>query len=500
MKKSILFYGVFLASSNLFSQALVVNRGADVFIKPGGFVIVKTNSIHNQTGQIENAGEFVIEGDVLNDANLLGGSTTPTGFYRVQGDWINNANVVSNQDTVELFGNNQLITGSQPTAFHNLILSGNTTAVKTQTIDASVSGFLNLNDVELATGNNNMTVLNTANNAIRGSLLSPDYGFVSSLNNGKLIRATDNSNPYFYPLGTPSSTGAPFYFRPIDMIPANAAPNQYGVRLAKDPTAEGFDVNSLDNLLCRVNPLYYHRINHPLGTSPSAIRFYFDAANDNRWTDVGHWETSRWNYTSTATASTLAGFNALQINNWNDFDPQPFALASRKFTVDAGPDRTINRGQTTALTPTISTSAIANINWSPAAGLDFTAIRNPNASPEQTTTYTIAVTDDLGCEVIDSVVVNLRDNEILIPNAFSPNDDGQNDVFRVLNNNIDEFTMIIYNRWGEKVFETTDISEGWDGTFRDVPQDIGVYVWNLVYKHQGDNKRKTMSGNVTLVR
>jgi gliding motility-associated-like protein len=471
-----------VAIVNALGQALLNNAGSNIYLLPGAFMIVKTNSVHNQNGTIENGGQLVIEGNILNDANLIGSTSSPTGFYRVQGDWINNATVTSNQDTVELYGDNQQITGTTSTAFNNLILSGNNTAIKTQTVDAHVAGFLDLKDVELATQNKNMVVLNPAVNAIRYSLLSSDYGFVSSLDTGKLIRHTNTISSYYYPLGTPTSTGTPFYYRPLEIKPTNTIANAYGARLAKDPTAETYNVNTLDNILCKVNPLYYHRINHPEGTNPADVKFLFDAAIDNRWTDVGHWETNRWNYTNAAVASTSGGFNTLEIKNWNDYDPQPFALASKKFTVDAGPDQILFAGQSANLNPTIGTSNVASYAWSPDVALDAVVIRNPTASPTTNTVYTLKVTDDLGCEVMDSLLIKIKNEGLLIPTAFSPNADGYNDLFRVLNDNIDDFTMIVFNRWGEKVYETSDIRDGWDGSYKDVAQDVGVYVWNVTYK------------------
>jgi len=500
MKPLLFSFSFLICITSVFSQALVNNVGAGVYLMPGAYMIVKTNSVHNQSGTIENGGQLVIEGNIQNDANLLGSTTAPTGFYRVQGDWINNASVISNQDSVELFGNNQQITGTTPTTFNNLILSGNNTAIKTQTVDAYVAGFLDLKDVELATQNKNMVVLNPATNSIKYSLLSSDYGFVSSLDTGKLIRHTNTISSYYYPLGTPTSTGNPFYYRPLEIKPTSASTNSFGVRLAKDPTAETYNVNSLDNLLCKVNPLYYHRINHPQGTDAADVKFLFDVANDKRWTDVGHWETNRWNYTNTASASTSGGFNTLEIKNWNDYDPQPFALASKKFTVDAGPDQILFSGQSASLNPTIGTSYVASYTWSPDLALDASTIRNPTATPTSNTVYTLKVIDDLGCEVSDSLLIKIKNEGLLIPTAFSPNKDGYNDIFRVLNDNIEEFTMLVFNRWGEKVYETSDIRDGWDGSYKDVAQDVGVYVWNVSYRLRGDSKRQSQSGNVTLVK
>jgi gliding motility-associated-like protein len=114
--------------------------------------------------------------------------------------------------------------------------------------------------------------------------------------------------------------------------------------------------------------------------------------------------------------------------------------------------------------------------------------------------YTIKVVDDFGCVISDSVRLLIQDEELLIPTAFSPNKDGSNDIFRVKNTNLSQFQLQVFNRWGEKVFETTDADEGWDGTFRDEPQELGVYVWKAEYKLNGAPSVKFASGNLTLVR
>ena len=89
---------------------------------------------------------------------------------------------------------------------------------------------------------------------------------------------------------------------------------------------------------------------------------------------------------------------------------------------------------------------------------------------------------DLSDELELSVVVIERLCEepfIFFPNAFTPNNDGENDVLRVLGTEIEAMELVIYNRWGEKVFETTDPNEGWDGTFKGErlpPDAYGFYL------------------------
>jgi len=88
---------------------------------------------------------------------------------------------------------------------------------------------------------------------------------------------------------------------------------------------------------------------------------------------------------------------------------------------------------------------------------------------------------------------------VFVPNVFSPNGDGFNDVLRVRGKGIEDLQFIVFNRWGEKVFETTDINSGWDGTFKGEPMNLSVFVYVLKGKYK-NGKLIDERGNVTLMR
>ena len=490
-------------SATLWSQptSLFTNKGASVYLTPGSYMIVNNDSLYNHKGLIQNAGDLRIVGTIFNDDSVTGGGAAAnTGLYDIGGDWVNSGTVISYQDSVMLTGDAQMITGNSVTPFHHLILAGTSGTVKSQTIDATVDGILDLRDHELATQQNEMLVLNTSTTAITKA--GGASGFVSSLGLGKLSRATNASSVYLYPTGTPSSiTGLPFYYRPIDMTPASASANIYGVRLAHDPTADSYDVEKLDDSLCKVNPLYYHRIYHTQGADASNVKMYFDPSGDGFWTDMAHWgNAGNWNYMGVPTTGSGYGFSSLEIPNWSNFDPHPFALASKKFHLDAGPDQNVFLGQTVSLTPIIGTPNIQTVQWTPPTFLDFDNVQDPKATPTETTESTLTVTDKSGCVLKDSLKLTLLPDLLLIPTAFSPNTDGLNDIFRPLNKNLSKIAFQIFDRWGEKVYETDAVGEGWDGTYKGVKQPIGVYVWRAEYQIAGVNKSFSTSGNVTLVK
>ena len=92
-----------------------------------------------------------------------------------------------------------------------------------------------------------------------------------------------------------------------------------------------------------------------------------------------------------------------------------------------------------------------------------------------------------------------KESNIYIPNAFSPNGDGKNDVLYVRANNVTKIYFAVYDRWGQKMFETTDIMRGWEGTFKGKRIDPAVFGWYAEGECVGGNKFMK-KGNVTLLR
>ncbi len=496
MDKLYCFFFVLLLHTALIGQALFNNKGADIFVKDGGFLVVKTNSLYNTQisglGYIDNLGTIVVEGNITNDGSIVANSDT----IKLAGDWINNGSYTGNSSWVEMYGGAQQITGATVTTFSNLSLLGGN-VVKRQTLDAVTSGLLSLNDAELATDVNEMHVTNPGANAI-----SRNNGFVSSVAGGKLSRTTNSAGAYFFPTGSPSYINPPSLFRPVELSPSFSSTNIYGAMLIKgDATNDGYNVNSLDDILCKINPNFYHKLYHRSGNDASFIKMFFNPVTDGTWSEEAHWDSpNRWNYLGSSSGGTGLGLSTVTVSGVSDFSPEPFALASKKFTVDAGPNVDIVQGQSTTFNPLIGTNIISSVDWSPPYALNCGNCKTPTANPAVTTYYTIMVTDGAGCAAYDSLLVNVTSYELLIPTAFSPNGDGVNDLFRVLNKEIDKLNLRIYNRWGEKVFETNDPQEGWDGFYKNVEQEMGVYVWECDYMFYGYGKSRAAKGNVTLMR
>ena len=135
--------------------------------------------------------------------------------------------------------------------------------------------------------------------------------------------------------------------------------------------------------------------------------------------------------------------------------------------------------------------------WSPPLWLTDPKSATPIARPLRDIDYTVTATDTAGCKTKDSVsirVLPLIIDDIYVPSAFTPNSDGMNDVIRPLL--ADRFTLkefSIYNRWGQKVFSTSERDHGWDGKIKGVIQNTDTYVWilevtdtnNVHYKKKG---------------
>jgi gliding motility-associated-like protein len=116
--------------------------------------------------------------------------------------------------------------------------------------------------------------------------------------------------------------------------------------------------------------------------------------------------------------------------------------------------------------------------------------------------YSVTVTDFNGCQASDTMEVSYNEQcgfDLVMPTAFSPNQDGKNDTYKPVYTGLPStFEMRIFNRWGEKVFETDDITKGWDGKFKGTTQPMETYVWTVSYTY-GQKVQKSIIGNLALL-
>jgi gliding motility-associated-like protein len=134
--------------------------------------------------------------------------------------------------------------------------------------------------------------------------------------------------------------------------------------------------------------------------------------------------------------------------------------------------------------------------------LNRSRITSPDYLFEQAGTYPVAllVTNQWGCE--DTIVKTITiepDFSVYVPNAFTPNYDGKNELFYPVTRGAKLLRFMVYDRWGEKLYETTDLGAGWDGTYKGEACKQDVYVWKLNVSGRNGEEKK-LSGTVTLFR
>ena len=164
-----------------------------------------------------------------------------------------------------------------------------------------------------------------------------------------------------------------------------------------------------------------------------------------------------------------------------------------------GNDTVISPGQILQFHP-VATGTISSWFWTPAIYLDNTSIPDPVFTPGVTTSYQLLVTDEAGCSASGKMTIVVY-RPLKMPNAFTPNNDGLNDVFRIPASTPQKIkSFSVFNRWGGLIFHTSDSGTGWDGTFHGQPQSNDTYIWMIEYEDLLTNKTETASGTVILIR
>lgn len=141
-------------------------------------------------------------------------------------------------------------------------------------------------------------------------------------------------------------------------------------------------------------------------------------------------------------------------------------------------------------------------SWVPSLYLDNPNIKDPISTPTEPVIYTVVAMNQYGsCRDTAYVKINLTYDDEFVPTAFTPNGDGKNDVFRVINMRAEQklLEFRVYDRWGQKVFETDDVTKGWDGTYNGQAMDAGVFQY-IIRIALPDGTQRVHKGDVTLLR
>lgn len=558
MKKAAILLFCFSSMLAHAQQALFNNKGALIHANSQVIIKVKGSFLNDTGSTFTNHGNTTIDTNYINNALSEG-----DGIYRVGVNWVNNETFVCDTSQVILYGANQLITGDSVSHFYFLELTG--TGIKRQTLDAYTNRILILNDRELATDSFNMTVTNPNVNAI-----TRFTGFVSSLAQGRLIRATNTVAPYLFPTG--SSLGIQRY-RPVTISPVSVTACWYGVRLANnDANFQGYNRSQVDSFVCDLNPLFYHFINRN-GTIDADVAVFYDPAQDGSWDGLAYWNPltpNRWNDMSPVTSGNVPpNLNYNRKMGWTNWLPEayildkvrppvplivgdtlvcggdiynyavepPNSLYTYSWNVTQGGDIITdstatdiqidwgsgNTQETVTLIQTapngcssfpgmlgvgVYPEPVAAFSMNPNVVLGSIPIQftdqsqnpytwnwnfgNGSASSDQNPTYifnedgtysvTLIITTEDGCMDTVTQEVTILDG-INIPDVFTPNGDGSNDIFEISGSNFENFHAEIYNRWGTKIFESDAAQISWDGTtLTGSMVTQGTYFLTLVIK------------------
>jgi gliding motility-associated-like protein len=224
--------------------------------------------------------------------------------------------------------------------------------------------------------------------------------------------------------------------------------------------------------------------------------------------------TPAYTYSWTPGGSTASSITGLTPGNYSvTVTDQAGCSTSENYVVaqtgslnvDATPEiSTINQGESVQF----NTTGATTYSWSPSSTLDCSDCPDPIATPTTNTMYIVTGTDASGCTGIDTVYVNvipepIECGDIFVPTVLSPNGTGAaaNKTICVYGGCVAEITFAIYNRWGEKVFETTNVNltECWDGTYKGKDMNAGTFAYKLIVTLTNNDVFEE-SGNITLIR
>ncbi|WMJ72463.1 gliding motility-associated C-terminal domain-containing protein [Cytophagaceae bacterium ABcell3] len=327
---------------------------------------------------------------------------------------------------------------------------------------------------------------------------SPPLELVSQ-SNGNPVRYYWSTNPDFDPILNQSPLDSSYSADPMDTY------NTYYVKIYNEKDCPATDSITIrvsnvsvavpDTIICNTDPLELLAIGEPEDLSytwqpHSSIQSPTDGSvitvQPDTTTQYTVTATNEDNCTATATANvSISGLF---------FDPLEAEISAD----------TIWQGERVTLTVRPEHGYI--YNWTPADGLNNANAPRVGVYPDANTTWTVTVTDPVAenCQRDTTLSVVVKEvfcgpQDIFVPNAFSPNGDGLNDILYVRGENIYELYFTVYNRWGEKVFETKNKDIGWDGTYKGRAADPGVFVYYLEAKCPGERKYFE-KGNITLLR
>ena len=349
-----------------------------------------------------------------------------------------------------------MIQGSQTSSFHRLNLDGAANDIKTIAIDTEVKDSLFLNDVRFEMATFDLSLPNAQIQVQRNNgYIAMDFaGKVNAVING----ATSDIE---FPLGY---SNANIDYRPITIrSPQNG---DYGVALyGNSPSDDTKSASSLQDSLCSIQDEYYYW----LQSSNSTVDFFVTMKGESEYTKMSVWQSGQWDKLTNSTPNG-SEMNAIFPANQARY----ISLGQERPFVDAGDDIIMRRGNTATFNGSGYKPAFTFIDWSPSDDLSCTDCYTPVFTYGSQGTFRISIDNGPGCIATYTMRLVYWREKVFVENAFSPNDDGLNDVFLPqLLSNERLVNMEIFNRWGAKLYEGTD---GWDGKYMGGVVQEGVYI------------------------
>ena len=268
---------------------------------------------------------------------------------------------------------------------------------------------------------------------------------------------------------------------------------------------------SVDNQTCSADVkvhLYWYCADFVLG----ANTIIYTVSNDTIFLKVGYQHTGLMALSYPDTLITLSNIpSGNYVLKCNLYSTETFMLnpplipvdsmnmiveIPQKFNFNPFPDQLsiCNYGQQDNILLNGFSEGIVSYSWLPDGETSSSIYINTPGK------YLVSVADTAGCLGKDSVMV-IEDCPItlFIPNAFAPNGDGENDLFLAKGEGIKKIHMVIFNRWGEKIMETDSYGKGWDGTYKGVLAEQGVYIYSINAESVAGSKVKRI-GHLTLIK
>ena len=413
-------------------------------------------------------------------------ATNATNTVSLDQDWTNNGGYSSGDGSVVFNGTNQIIGGSVISSFYDLILQGQIGETKTAQISMAVKDSLILTNSELALLTNTLTLAKASINATR------DAGYISTDFPGKVIANMDITSTIDIEIPLGYSIDKDDY-RPFTLKAPNRSLYEFAL-YGNNPSIDGFDESQLNDSICRIQDEYYYY----LKTSFEALDYTIKLTSDeDEYSKLAFWKGSEWEKLTNSKELSTTEMEASQDPNQRYHlslgVEQPFAYA--------GEDAVDRDGGKYTLQGDGYLPRLTFMSWSPDKDLSCTDCFEPVLTFGEAGEFVLTVDNGVGCIDRDTVeIIHLRE-VVFTENAFTPNNDNLNEVFRPkLLSNETLVNIEVYNRWGQKVYEGID---GWDGTYKGSISPQGAYVYLLTIDQgllKGQKQVYNSHGTLTLLR